>query len=311
MPNNSPISGLPADTTPASNDLLVTVDVSDTTDAPTGSSKKITPADLTKALSVVVGDSGSGGSKGLVPAPAAGDAAADKVLKASGAWGVVNVPTPGGALADPLGVIMQWQVSRVNGIRTTFGANGNAGETGTSGTGSDADGMFTSWTTTTSLNTEAGLSQAGGGDMTQTRYFPIWYVKIKTGTPTTELRSFYGLVSATTLMSSDTPAQSYVAFRFSTTASDANWKCVSDNGSGTPTVTDSGVAYAADTVYTMKIDCSDPASIKFYINEALVATVTTTLPATNTDLAWFARVRNTGSTTAKVFLANRMVLSMP
>ncbi len=33
------------------------------------------------------GDSGSGGTKGLVPAPAAGDAAAGKVLKANCAWG--------------------------------------------------------------------------------------------------------------------------------------------------------------------------------------------------------------------------------
>lgn len=33
-----------------------------------------------------VGDSGSGGARGLVPAPAAGDAAANKFLKANGAW---------------------------------------------------------------------------------------------------------------------------------------------------------------------------------------------------------------------------------
>jgi hypothetical protein len=36
----------------------------------------------------MVGDSGSGGSAGLVPAPAAGDAAAGKFLEASGAWAV-------------------------------------------------------------------------------------------------------------------------------------------------------------------------------------------------------------------------------
>lgn len=40
----------------------------------------------TALLSVVVGDSGSGGSKGLVPAPAAGDAAAGKFLKADGSF---------------------------------------------------------------------------------------------------------------------------------------------------------------------------------------------------------------------------------
>jgi hypothetical protein len=39
---------------------------------------------------VMVGDSGSGGVAGLVPAPAAGDAAANKYLKASGAWATVS-----------------------------------------------------------------------------------------------------------------------------------------------------------------------------------------------------------------------------
>ena len=36
------------------------------------------------------GDSGSGGVKGMVPAPAAGDAAANKYLKASGSWVAVS-----------------------------------------------------------------------------------------------------------------------------------------------------------------------------------------------------------------------------
>lgn len=39
-------------------------------------------------LPAMVGDSGSGGTKGAVPAPAAGDAAANKFLKADGTWAV-------------------------------------------------------------------------------------------------------------------------------------------------------------------------------------------------------------------------------
>ncbi|AKR55694.1 Flagellar hook-length control protein FliK [Devosia sp. H5989] len=42
------------------------------------------PADFT-------GDSGAGGAKGLVPAPAAGDAAANKFLKADGSWAALSV----------------------------------------------------------------------------------------------------------------------------------------------------------------------------------------------------------------------------
>ncbi len=44
------------------------------------------------------GDSGSGGVIGLVPAPSSGDAAANKYLKASGAWATVSASAPAGIL---------------------------------------------------------------------------------------------------------------------------------------------------------------------------------------------------------------------
>lgn len=46
----------------------------------------------------VVGDSGSGGTAGFVPAPTAGDAAAGKYLKASGGWAVP--PNSGGTVTS-------------------------------------------------------------------------------------------------------------------------------------------------------------------------------------------------------------------
>ena len=55
----------------------------------------LTGSQTTALLSNLVGDSGSGGTKGLVPAPAAGDAAANKYLKANGTWATVTVPTKG------------------------------------------------------------------------------------------------------------------------------------------------------------------------------------------------------------------------
>jgi hypothetical protein len=45
-----------------------------------------TNTQATALLDNMVGDSGAGGTKGLVPAPAAGDAAAGKFLKADGSW---------------------------------------------------------------------------------------------------------------------------------------------------------------------------------------------------------------------------------
>lgn len=53
----------------------------------TGDPEDLTPTQVTAMLDAMVGDSGSGGTKGLVPAPSSGDAAAGKVLKADGTWG--------------------------------------------------------------------------------------------------------------------------------------------------------------------------------------------------------------------------------
>lgn len=48
--------------------------------------QSISATTATALLNNMVGDSGAGGTKGLVPAPAAGDAAAGKVLGAGGTW---------------------------------------------------------------------------------------------------------------------------------------------------------------------------------------------------------------------------------
>lgn len=60
------------------------------TTAGTGSPEDLTATQATALLNNFVGDSGSGGTKGLVPAPAAGDAAAGKYLKADGTWATVS-----------------------------------------------------------------------------------------------------------------------------------------------------------------------------------------------------------------------------
>ena len=90
---NTKISALTADTAPTADDLVVTVNDPGGTPA----TKKATITNFTKAIPAVVGDSGSGGTKGLVPAPGAGDAAAGKFLKADGTFAV---PSGTGAPSD-------------------------------------------------------------------------------------------------------------------------------------------------------------------------------------------------------------------
>ena len=68
----------------------------------------LTDAQAAAELPAFVGDSGSGGTKGSVPAPAAGDAAAGKFLAAGGGWSVPsgggNVSTSGSISTGALGI---------------------------------------------------------------------------------------------------------------------------------------------------------------------------------------------------------------
>ncbi len=61
------------------------------TTAGTGDPEDLTATQATAMLNVVTNPGDAGGVKGLVPAPAAGDGAADKYLKADGTW--ATVPT--------------------------------------------------------------------------------------------------------------------------------------------------------------------------------------------------------------------------
>jgi hypothetical protein len=71
----------------------------------------------TLAISDFVGDSGSGGTRGAVPAPGAGDAAAGKYLDSDGTW---TVPPSGGLSDDDYGDIT------VGGGGTTMTIDANA-----------------------------------------------------------------------------------------------------------------------------------------------------------------------------------------
>lgn len=93
---NTKISALTADAAPTADDLVVTVNDPGGTPA----TRKATITNFTKAIPAVVGDSGSGGTKGLVPAPGAGDAAANKFLHADGTF---KAPAGSGAIGGSTG----------------------------------------------------------------------------------------------------------------------------------------------------------------------------------------------------------------
>lgn len=172
-------------------------------------------------------------------------------------------------------------------------------------------------TTTFSSATSAGnfthfinaSSSHAGWDMPYTqgtyRAYPssgsdvvIYYCRMKLDDDNgySALRYWFGLSAAdggsapttVTMMASDTPAVHYACFRLSTNASDTEWQCVTDNGSGAPTVTGSGVGVAtadAGTEYELEIHWKQT-KVEFFINNIKVATSSSTLPGQG--LGWVA-----------------------
>jgi hypothetical protein len=107
----------------------------------TGSPVDLTTAQVAAALPAVVGDTGTGGTQGLVPAPAAGDAAAGKYLAAGGVWSAPATPSGGFTnLVILTSASANWTVPA--GITkckaTVIGQGGNGG--GTSGSGYSSGG---------------------------------------------------------------------------------------------------------------------------------------------------------------------------
>jgi hypothetical protein len=137
----------------------------------TGSSAAPTDLTATQAtalLNAMVGDSGSGGTKGMVPAPAAGDAAAGKYLKADGTW---TAPAGGGS---PGGSTTQLQYNNAGAFAgisaltwsgsalTTGAANTNLTINGVSGSGTNAG---SGWVLTFG-NGGGGTGNGGGLSLT-------------------------------------------------------------------------------------------------------------------------------------------------
>lgn len=147
--------------------------------ATSGVFSALSSASATAELDNVVGDSGSGGTKGLVPAPGAGDAAANKFLKASGAFttvpatvGITFVIDGGGSaittgskgflIIPKGGTINQWTVvadqsgsivvdvkrSTYSGFPTTTSIVGGSGNKPTLSSAQKNQATPTSWTST-------------------------------------------------------------------------------------------------------------------------------------------------------------------
>jgi hypothetical protein len=111
----------------------------------------LTATQLTAELNAVVGDSGSGGTKGLVPAPGAGDAAAGKFLKADGTFAV-----PAGA-----GDMVLASTQVVTGLKTFGTAGGAVGKFALAGSTSGSTVLDASAVASGTATLPAGTYEVG------------------------------------------------------------------------------------------------------------------------------------------------------
>ncbi len=110
-----------------------------------------------------------------------------------------------------------------------------------------------------------------------------WFAKMAI-VGTTDSRYFFGCsdqteASAGNAFFSDTPDANFVGFRFSTNA-DTTVQAICQTSDSDQTVVDTGVAPAAVNLYEI-IPTESGATITFYINKTLVATIDTNVPATS------------------------------
>jgi hypothetical protein len=152
----------------------------------------------------------------------------------------------------------------------------------------------------------------GGWDVpatvTRRDWEPEFVARAECTVTITSARYWVGLFSADPTASA-TPAVHLAAFRYDTTPdTTAFWRCVTNDGGGSPTVSTTNVAFTASTSWVLRIRLS-LTDVKFFINDVLVATHTTTLPGSTTGLGWWITVTTTNAA-AKAIRFGRMMLGM-
>lgn len=201
---------------------------------------------------------------------------------------------PGGVCCSPASASNErWfgfeEQSNITAITKTAVVMGATTTTAGGGTAAfvDATGSYIAYTSGTALGAVGGLSAAATNEF-QTRLLPDLQIVMKTGGVAADIADLRIWIGAHNdgAIGTDTPGTSGIdglVFRYSTPAGDTNWMAGSFDGAS-QTFTDTGIAVAVDTRYVMRIKVVSTSSVEYYINGTLVATLTTTLPASTTSI---------------------------
>ncbi len=152
----------------------------------------------------------------------------------------------------------------------------------------DSDLLYYRYTTPAVANSDAGWYLP---DRIETRreWNPGFTAVLKSWVLDFQPRAWVGLFSGDP-MSSATPSLHYAAFRYDFNYNNEYWYCVTDDGSGTPTISGPVADEGGNDKHIFRIVMS-PTDVKFYAGSTLVATHTTHLPSASQGLGPVVQAR--------------------
>lgn len=221
--------------------------------------------------------------------------------------GFDNVPS--GLMAYPFAAGRArrfWSIQQNSGLTSTNNSGFLTAPTvnGTSSVTHDTDGQWLNYATASIIDRDGGWISSNFNQV-QRQNGPIFGIVLKTGSVLADIqnaRIWAGLFSATP-MAAAMPAIHLAGFRYDTTVDGtAFWRCVTNNG-GAGTITTTLVAVAPNTKYELMVDMADQSNVKFYINGALVATHTATLPGATQNLGHQEQLRTLAAAAKNVKLS--------
>ena len=214
------------------------------------------------------------------------------------------------SFAVPPALRTKREMQHIKAVGSTTVANvGINSPSGSFTSADDDDGPWGALATSTTINVAAGLvPSASAYTVVRPGWNPEAIFRVKTDSVAyADTRLGIGLVSGSGFDTDSTPALSLALFRYATDVDGtALWRCITDNGSGTPETTTTAVAVAADTDYVLDIRVTT-AAVTFYIDGTLVATHTTTIPPAGTPLGHVIRIVNL-ATTARTIKWSRIAI---
>lgn len=162
------------------------------------------------------------------------------------------------------------------------------------------------------LNTAATTGSAAHKDCVSTTLAPTQrqlqpFITFVVGTPTiTNVRYWFALTDTELSGVSSPTTQNVAGLRYDTGAGDSNWKLVTCDGGGTPTITDMGVAPTTSAATIIQLDLTNSSQVTGWVN-GTSKTNTTHLPSNTANLAYDAALTTLANTSVTLRISEIML----